>query len=64
MIPRAATAYITPMDDDAPDVLRLAILQIMAEAGRPLSAEEVAEELARRALETLTVLHDPHRRGH
>jgi repressor of nif and glnA expression len=38
------------MDEpDAPDVLRMAILQIMAEADRPLSAEEIAAELARRS---------------
>ena len=36
--------------DDAPDLLRMAILAILASHG-PMSAEEIVEELARLALE-------------
>jgi hypothetical protein len=37
-------------DAEAPDLLGFVILEILERAGRPLSAAEVAEEVARLAL--------------
>jgi len=51
--------------DESPELLRIAILAILANADRPLSAEEIAQELARLALEGRRVpLGGVRERGH
>jgi repressor of nif and glnA expression len=53
-------------DEEASDLLRLArlaILPTLAEADRPLSAEEIATELGRRVL-AASILRDTGERGH
>ena len=51
--------------DESSELLRIAILAILAKAGRPLSAVEIAQELARLALEGRRIaLRDTGERGH